>query len=101
LVRAAALKACALTVSFGQLAVPENLDAVKTALGQPRLTQRRLVHRRPFLQLIERGHIDPASYRVANRLLLKPRLGRTPIQRHLTAFKRRTDGTAGREAWPL
>ena len=78
----------------GQFAIAQYLDPGRPAIRQPQRAQRDLVNPRTLFKLIQRRQI----HRNINRRMadvIKPPFRQPSDERHLSAFKPRTNGTAG------
>jgi hypothetical protein len=92
---AEALNALALTIEFfGQFAVAENFDARAGAIGQTDRAQRRFVHARAVVKLVQarRRSRDVTD---GETRVVETALGDAADERHLAAFKTDADGAAG------
>src|SRR5207245_4088512 len=79
---------------FLQLAVTEDLDAVRAPIRQAEGAQCPLIHARAVLEPVQRfnAHRDVAGGKAR---VVEAALGNPENQRHLTAFKNDEDGAAG------
>jgi hypothetical protein len=78
---------------FGQLAVAENLDSIRGAIGEADRPQRRFIHARAVVKLIEIANIH-RDEPVRKTRIVESAFGNAPNERHLTAFKADADRTA-------
>ena len=79
---------------FGQFAVAENFHAVGAAIGQADRAQRRFIHSRAVVKLVQVADVDRDVARRETGVV-ETALGNAADERHLAAFKTDADGTAG------
>src|SRR5208283_2903738 len=78
---------------FGQFAVAQNFDAVPAAIGQTRRAQRRFIHARAVVKLVQIADVHAEMARREPRVI-EAALGNAADEGHLAAFKADADRAA-------